>query len=141
MQILACKKISLRLDNDLVERLEDYANRERVPVSYVLRHLVIRFLEQTSPSPLLSPVVGGSSAPPAGGSGVGWRCLSDPEKLEVEFRETACSLFDGFIREGLDVKEATKRTNFALKAKKHPWATFDVVSKVLRDSGRFRCSR
>lgn len=39
------KKISLRLDVKLVERLQDFADRERVPVSYVLRHLVIRFLE------------------------------------------------------------------------------------------------
>ena len=56
----------------------------------------------------------------------------------ANFRQRCCSLFDGFIRQGLDVKEATKRTNFAMKDKGHPWATFDVISKELRDAGRFR---
>ncbi len=39
------KKISLRLDSALVDELQNYASRERVPVSFVVRHLVIRFLE------------------------------------------------------------------------------------------------
>lgn len=163
MQVSMGKKISLRLDTDLVERLEDYALRERVPVSFVLRHLVIRFLEQRSPSPwqpLHSPPVGvaGMQAATADVSPRGngkqaaiaasvpsrpvvaeWRRdLPNVDKFEADFRAAACSLFDGFIAAGLDVKEATKRTNFALKDKKHPWATFDIVSKALRDAGRFR---
>jgi len=44
MRVSAGKKLSLRLDTELVERLQDYADRERVPVSFVLRHLVLRFL-------------------------------------------------------------------------------------------------
>lgn len=126
MQVSTGKKISLRLDNDLVKRLEGYAARERVPVSYVLRHLVIRFLEQ-SPSPPVRPVI------------AGWRRESpDVGKFEAEFRAAVCALFDGFIAAGLDEKEATRRTNSALKERKHPWATYDVVLKVLRDEGRFR---
>lgn len=39
------RKITLRLDEDLVTELQDYARKERVSVSFVLRHLVLRFLE------------------------------------------------------------------------------------------------
>lgn len=53
-------------------------------------------------------------------------------------QETACKVFDGLIRQGLDIKEATKRTNKTLKATGHPWASFEVVSDLLRKSGRFR---
>lgn len=138
MRVSAGKKISLRLDYDLAERLEDYAARERVPVSFVLRHLVIRFLERPVPTPDLSPPGGAALT----GHREGFRHGSpDPERVQAEFTQEVCSLFDRFIAAGYDVKEATKRTNFALKAKKHPWATFDVVSKALRDTGRFRKRR
>jgi hypothetical protein len=59
--------------------------------------------------------------------------VTDPEEikrrdlLQVEFREQVCALFDDFIRQGLSPKEAVKRTNSALKAKNHPWATYVML--------------
>jgi hypothetical protein len=122
------KKISLRLDIDLAERLQERADNDRVPVSYLLRHLVLRFLSgsfqgATAAPPalpgVLSPLRGGVPAP------------SVIERKQVEFRQEVCALFDLFRDQGHDAIEATKRSNFALKARKHPWATYDVIAKVL----------
>lgn len=63
------------------------------------------------------------------------------EKNQVEFRNEVLSLFDGFIGQGLEPKEAVKRTNSALKARNNPWATHEVVQGVVRASGRFRTKR
>lgn len=63
------------------------------------------------------------------------------EKVEVmqkDFHKEVCEIFDGLIGQGLDVKEAVKRTNSTLKASGSPWATFETVQKVLRSEGRFR---
>ncbi|RNC68574.1 MAG: hypothetical protein ED859_09670 [Desulfuromonadales bacterium] len=60
------------------------------------------------------------------------------EATHAEFRQEVCEIFDGLRGQGLDVKEAVKRTNSTLKARNHPWATFEVVQKVLRSTGRFR---
>jgi hypothetical protein len=124
------KKISLRLDGELVERLQDYASRERVPVSYVLRHLVLRFLSDPAKETHRTP-------PPR----VVGRDASLVEKRQLEFSAQVCALFDGFRSQGLDAREAVKRSNFALKEKKHPWATYEVVADVLRKAGRFRKDR
>lgn len=127
MDISSGKKLSLRLDGDLVERLEDYASRERVPVSWVLRHLVLRFL--SSPDKDDKPA---RSALPR---------VAAPDAITREqndFRDRCCALFDGFRAQGLDARESAKRTNFALKEKRHPWATYEVVADVLRKEGRFR---
>lgn len=153
-QISIGKKISLRLDAELVEGLQDYANRERVPVSYVLRHLVLRFLRPAPPVDLPGPALGidaggqGRFAPEgaearrdAVSAHTSPRRFADPDDAErerVKFRDEACALFDGFRDQGLDMKEAAKRTNFALKAKKHPWAVYELVAGVLRKAGRFR---
>ena len=46
------KKITLRLDGVLVDRLQARAVRQRVPLSYILRNMVIRYLEgQTAETP------------------------------------------------------------------------------------------
>lgn len=60
------------------------------------------------------------------------------EVMQKDFHKEVCEIYDGLRGQGLDMKEATKRTNSALKAKKHPWATFETVQKVLRSEGRFR---
>ena len=125
------KKISLRLDTGLIDRLQGRADQERIPLSYLLRHLVIRFLEEkqtTLPAFLVA---------------TGNRTISEgrADQLQEEFAKEVCSLFDGFRKQGLEVKEAAKRTNFALKAKNHPWATYEVVAGVLRDARRFRTKR
>jgi hypothetical protein len=68
----------------------------------------------------------------------------DPGEIEKrrlfreQFESEVCSLFDGFRSQGLDQKEAVKATNRALKAKNHPWANHETVSRVLRGAGRFR---
>ena len=121
------KKISLRLDGELVERPQDYAGRERVPVSHVLRHLVLRFLSDPSTEP--------HQAPPAR------RTVPDAALIarkQEDFRNEVCALFDGFRKQGYDQKESTKRANFALKDKRHPWATYEVIASVLRKTGRLR---
>lgn len=63
---------------------------------------------------------------------------AEVERLQAAFRDEVCEIFDGFRVQGLDVKEAVKRTNSTLKARQHPWATFETVQKVLRSEGRFR---
>ena len=124
------KKLSLRLDCELVERLQDYASRERVPVSYVLRHLVLRFLSD--------PTKETYRTPPARTGGPAPDLVA---KRQAEFSAEVCALFDGFKAQGHDARESAKRTNFALKAKKHPWATYEVIADVLRQAGRFRKDR
>ena len=54
------------------------------------------------------------------------------------FTADVLEIFDGFIAAGLDAKEATKRTNFALKEKSCPWATYEIVAGVIRSAGRYR---
>jgi hypothetical protein len=63
----------------------------------------------------------------------------DPSKLEQQgkyhqdFSDQVCSLFDGFIEQGLTRNEAISRTNSALRAQKHPWAGYvDTLRKNLR---------
>ena len=46
------KKITFRLDKARVDELESYASREGMLVSFVVRHLVIRFLEDRRRYPL-----------------------------------------------------------------------------------------
>jgi len=126
------KKVSLRLDGGLCDKLQDYADRQRVPVSHVLRHLVIRFFDG-------KPRVADSFLGPAPDRrSSGTVRPREVERLQADFSDKVCTLFDGFRRQGLDVKEATKQTNFALKAKNEPWATYEVVASVLRSAGRFR---
>jgi hypothetical protein len=64
--------------------------------------------------------------------------LQRREKVHAEFSQQVCFLYDGFLGQGYPTKEAVKMTNSALKAKNHPWATHDIVLKVLRSAGRFR---
>jgi hypothetical protein len=130
MAIRSDKKLSLRLDGELVERLQDYASRERVPVSYVLRHLVLRFLSD--------PTTETHRTPP---SRTGVPAPELVARRQAEFSDKVCALFDDFRSQGHDVRESAKRTNFALKAKKHPWATYEVVADILRQAGRFRKDR
>lgn len=39
------KKITFRIDDDRLKELERHASWEGMPVSFIVRHLVIRFLE------------------------------------------------------------------------------------------------
>jgi uncharacterized protein (UPF0335 family) len=59
-------------------------------------------------------------------------------EFQTEFQQEVCRIFDELAGQGLERKEAVKRTNQALKAKKHPWATHEAVLSVLRSAGRFR---
>lgn len=68
----------------------------------------------------------------------------DPREIErrkeslAKFRKYVCQIYDGLISQGLERKEAVKRTNQALKAKKHPWANRSTIEDVLRAAGKFR---
>ena len=64
--------------------------------------------------------------------------IEKARKVQTDFSEKVCSLYDGFIAHGLTQKEAVKRTNWALKDEKHPWANRDSVLDVLRAAGRFK---
>ncbi len=140
MKPLTDKKISLRLDSELADKLENYAVNERVPVSFVLRHLVLRFFA----SPLLNfggllwvllPLAASLQKRPTSAA-LRRRCRAELEK--TSFEKKVCTLFDDFRGIGLDTKEAAKRTNFALKDQKHPWASYEVIADIIRKSGRFR---
>jgi hypothetical protein len=126
------KKITLRLDDRLCAKLQDFADQERVPVSSVMRHLVIRFFDG-------KPVVTSSFLGPVPSSRSTVSTLATrAEMLQAEFRDEVLTLFDVFRGQGCDPKEAAKRVNFTLKGKKHPWATYETISGVLRKAGRFR---
>lgn len=60
------------------------------------------------------------------------------DSLHADFRQEVCEIYDGLIGQGVETKEAVKRTNSTLKARNHPWASFETVQKVLRSAGRFR---
>lgn len=62
------------------------------------------------------------------------------ERQEL-FRNDVLRIFDELVSQGVEVKEAVKRTNRAMKEQKHPWATHDLVSRVLSSSGRFKKRR
>lgn len=124
------RKISLRLDTDLADRLQSRADSERVPVSHILRHLVLRLL--------------GEPQAPVNAPAPSWRkepaqiLKTRTEQLQEDFRMAVCSTFDDLVKQGYDPKEATKRTNSFLKAKNNPWATHEVIMGVLRKAGRLR---
>jgi len=63
------------------------------------------------------------------------------ERFQADFRVDVCALFDDYISQGHDRKEAVKLTNKAMKVKSHPWANHETVSSVLRAAGRFRKAR
>ncbi len=68
----------------------------------------------------------------------------DPNQIEARkvgvnrFQDDVFALFDQFIGQGVDVKDAVKQTNLALKSKNHPWASYDVVRSILSTSGRLK---
>jgi len=62
-------------------------------------------------------------------------------RLQDDFKKKVLDLYDGFITQCIDSKEAVKRANHALKAEKHPWATYEVVLGVVRAAGRLRRKR
>ncbi len=139
----AHRKISLRLDVDLVDDLQAFADRERVPVSFVLRHLVLRFLRPSPPPSLIA--AGEVERPgrfaPEGAEARRQAISKRAEREKADFDEKVLALFDGFRSQGLDAREAAKRTNFALKERNHPWATYEVIADVIRKAGRFRKER
>jgi hypothetical protein len=60
------------------------------------------------------------------------------DRLQADFEQEVCTVFDGFILQGIEKKEAVKLTNSALKAKGSPWSTYEVVKTTLSAAGRFR---
>jgi predicted DNA binding CopG/RHH family protein len=48
------RKITFRIDENRLEELENFAAFEGMPVSFVVRHLVIRFLEDRKRSNFLA---------------------------------------------------------------------------------------
>lgn len=60
------------------------------------------------------------------------------ENFKNDFHKAVFYHFDSFIDQGLEPKEAVKRTNKALKDAEHPWATYDVVRTILSASGRLK---
>ena len=137
---LTDKKISLRLDSELADKLENYAVNERVPVSFVLRHLVLRFFASPAPE-FRGSALGTSPTSRFSSEKADQRRSAAAVRADLEktsFEKKVCALFDDFRGIGLDTKEAAKRTNFALKDQKHPWASYEVIADIIRKSGRFR---
>ena len=64
--------------------------------------------------------------------------MAEVKQRGAAFSEKVCSLFDGFMSQGMDRKEAIKRVNHALKAEKEPWATYELVTSTLSKAGKFR---
>lgn len=67
-----------------------------------------------------------------------------PEEIErratfrKDFYADVVRVYDEFLAQGLESKEAVKATNKALKAQEHPWANDYLVRKVLSESGKFK---
>jgi hypothetical protein len=57
---------------------------------------------------------------------------------QADFKNQACDLYDGFLAGGHSSAESLKLTNSALKAKNHPWASYDLVKSLIGSTGRFR---
>jgi hypothetical protein len=95
------RKISLRLDADLADRLQLRADRERVPVSCLLRHLVVRLLDGSQVTEKASPAPWRKEPPQ--------NLKTRTEQLQADFMTEVCSTYDRFIGQGHDPKEATKR--------------------------------
>lgn len=55
-----------------------------------------------------------------------------------DFDAEVLRVYDEFVAQGLESKEAVKATNKALKAQEHPWANHFLVHKVLSKAGKFR---
>jgi hypothetical protein len=64
--------------------------------------------------------------------------IAERQEIHATFQKKVCEIFDALIGQGLERKEAVKRTGEALKAKNHPWANRDAVLHVLRAAGRLR---
>ncbi|ANA40300.1 hypothetical protein [Geobacter anodireducens] len=64
--------------------------------------------------------------------------LEKVEVMQKDFHKEVCEIFDQLTADGVEVKEAVRRTNSALKASGSPWATYETISSVLRSAGRFR---
>lgn len=54
------------------------------------------------------------------------------------FTNEVCMIFDELLKSGLDRRTALKQTNSALKAQNNPYATYYIVEKTLRATGRLR---
>ena len=64
--------------------------------------------------------------------------LRETEQFQRDFSNLVCVTFDDLAGQGVEMKEAIKRTNAMLKAKKHPWANYEAVRQVLSSQGRLR---
>lgn len=131
------RKLTLRLSSSHARKIEDEAARHRVSVGWLLRHLVIRYLEGLTPIGM-GDAKGGR---PRRALPSSLNIPDQAEKMQREFSRLACSLYDGFRSDGCEIIESVKRTNFALKELSHPWATYDIVSQAIRSTGRFRKSK
>jgi hypothetical protein len=67
--------------------------------------------------------------------------IEERRAVQDGFRNEVCATFDALIGQGLERKEAVKRTNQALKANNHPWASHATVTDILRAAGRFRSGK
>jgi hypothetical protein len=63
------------------------------------------------------------------------------DRVGEEFSVQVCAIYDELISQAVTPLEAVRRTNSALKERKHPWATYDTIQRVLRSSGRFKKPR
>ncbi|MCR4287381.1 MAG: hypothetical protein NUW09_05155 [Deltaproteobacteria bacterium] len=60
------------------------------------------------------------------------------KRFTEDFTRDILLIYDGFIRDGLPVKEAIRATNRAMKELEHPYACYDLVYRELQKAGRFR---
>lgn len=54
----------------------------------------------------------------------------------MKLKATAFELFDGFVEEGFSIKEATSKTNYALKSIGYANVSYDITKQILSKSGR-----
>jgi len=54
------------------------------------------------------------------------------------FKDEACSLYDSYIKSGLDQNTSISKARAELKDKGYAYATYEIVKDTLRKSGKFQ---
>lgn len=62
----------------------------------------------------------------------------DADSQLAAYKSNVVRRYEGYIADGCDPVEATKRTNASFKCEGHPWASFEVTKGILREAGKFR---
>jgi hypothetical protein len=64
--------------------------------------------------------------------------IAKTKKFVEDYEAEIFTLFDDYVKDGFDIKTATRQTNLTMKSFNHPWAVMNMTEATLRKSGRLR---